>query len=193
MRRWIRSTHLALSVAVTPFLALYALTSLWMAHPPLNPSSERQEVVELGTLQVSPDDASAIADLLRAEHGLQGRLLAHDLQGPGPWTLTFGRTGEWSQVVLDPGTRQATWTRHHANRPGLLISLHESAGFGEGRSAAERLWGGLVLGVGLALVGIVCTGIPLWWQRRSERRPGAIVLGLSALYAIVVLGAIRFG
>ena len=108
------------------------------------------------------------------------------LRSVGAPTLRY-RSGE-SEVTVSLDRRQATVRDAAAFDFGrLLMRLHTAHGYAGG--AARVIWAIVVDAMAAAMVLWALSGIFMWWQKRSARRSGGIVLAGTVLGSIVLVVA----
>lgn len=108
------------------------------------------------------------------------------LRSVGAPTLRY-RSGE-SEVTVSLDRRQATVRDAAAFDFGrLLMRLHTAHGYAGG--AARVIWAIVVDAMAAAMVLWALSGIFMWWQKRSARRSGGIVLAGTIIGSIVLVVA----
>ena len=187
----LRNTHLTLSMLVTPFLAIYAVSAFFFAHGALNPSVEVKND-SLITLSARPTDPLDVLRMLEAEHDIYGRILQVETEKGGRFRLTIARSGKRYELLSKSTSREVEMSEFTPNFGGFIQELHLTAGLTD-KKGAEKLWGMVLLAVAGAIAVIVVTGFLLWLRRTAEKRTGALFLFSSLAYCGVVLTMIRIG
>lgn len=121
-----------------------------------------------------------------AEDPTTGIRDAVPLRSVGTPTLRY-RAGS-SEVSVSLERRQATVRDAATFDFGrLLMRLHTAHGYGGG--AARVLWAIVVDAMAAAMVLWALSGLFMWWQKRSSRRSGGIVLAGTVVGSIVLVVA----
>lgn len=185
-----RNIHLVLSLLVTPFLFIYAVSALIYSFPFLNDKTVETSV---NTFQMTamPRDVEDILIVLRNEYGIRGDLEKSVVKGDEKVKLRISRPGTYYEVLIDPQLQMLTIKENFQSVETFLKALHHSSGF-ESSSVAQKWWGIVVILVAAMIVGIVVTGIILWSYNRKDRKSGLIFMGSSFFFCTVVLAVLRF-
>lgn len=189
MYELVRTVHLLLASFSLPFLLMYGISAVQMAHRgwfDLDPST-RDEWVELTPRQ---DDARAVArELMERRPRLRGELRdieRHD----GHLHLRIVLPGTNHAVDYDPVSGRTRLTTATAPLMGMLNRLHHTAGLWHEPAALNR-WGIAAGLVSVALLLVGTSGIVLWFLRRKERLVGGILLAVNLIVAMTLLGLMR--
>jgi hypothetical protein len=176
----LRTVHLLCALVSLPWLLMYAVSAVQMAHPKWFNTRAAQSTSTLNL----PANLTTAEDVARQAH------LRGDIRGKFPKfrVLTPAMAHE---VSYTPGTGLTTIANSRAQVPlGMLNRLHHSAGLWPNYGPL-KLWGAAVGFVSLAVVGLAITGIWMWWSRRQDRVVGAILIGTNLVFAMAVLILIR--
>ena len=176
---------------ITPFLFIYAISSLFFAHDFIAPSSTRRQFETL-TLSAAPTAPQELADILSSKYEITGNLQRTSIDDSGGIKLVISRPGTRYKVIANTHSNVASIETVTKNAAAFSKSLHITAGF-DSEEPAQQWWGGAALIVAILMVCILVTGILLWTFRSNERRSGTIFLSASTLYCIIVLCALRMG
>lgn len=189
MYKTLRSIHLLLASASLPFLILYALSAVQMAHGSwftmkpsvresalsLPPGLTDARVVAAEVTRRAPAARGELTGIKAAADDVSLRLVlpgtVHDVR--------YRRASGETQLKTSVGGTMA-----------MLNRLHHAAGLWH-EPLALRLWGWAVGVVSAALLLTGATGVWMWFARRSERRVGAALLLLNLVVAIGLLVMMR--
>lgn len=186
--RTLRDLHLAIGAFCAPFLLVYAVSAVQMAHPRLTFPESRERTWET-TLAPGERDPSAVREALRARHYVRGELLSQRAQD-GVLHLAVARPGRRYAIELETATG-AVRVRETVSTPAFLLNrLHHARGLWN-REPVANAWGAAVVVVSLGLLLLTLSGVWLWLERPKERRVGLAVLGTSTLFALALVVAIR--
>lgn len=178
--RVLRNLHLLFGVAALPFLLMYAVSAVQMAH---SKWFNLKPVVTLGTPTDVPaglTDAAAVAAELQLRGDVRGKLPKFRVVVPGVV----------HDVTYVASTGSVTVSTSRSPFLGVLNRLHHAAGLWP--TWVPLKWWGVAIGaVSLCVVGLAITGIWMWWVRKQDRVIGLVLLGGNVVFALVVLGLIR--
>ena len=190
----IRRIHLYLALFLTPWMLMYALSTVVMNHRSWfedyygghtvqwEDFSEEQFAVDFG------DDPSRqeVADRILSHLGIEG---AHNIRGRLDRRITITRDNPWD-------TRRITFTRadsllkveRRVSRLSVILeSLHRRRGY-QHAIFTEDLWAFSVDLVIVAMMFWAGSGIWMWWEMGVTRRLGAIALGTGlVLYGLYLV------
>lgn len=190
MYKLIRNIHLILGLTVTPFLLVYAISSVFYAHHFLDFTTTETNVEEF-TLATITRNPTEMAGILLTKHAIRGSLINSSISDSGLMKLEVSRPGTFYKIDVDTNTGIAISKERTRDAIGFIDSLHQ-AGF-RNKNSVESWWSFAVAIVSVFLIFIVVTGIILWLFRRKDRGSGGIFLCVSLVYSISVLFILRLG
>lgn len=188
MYRAIRNVHLFSSMLSLPFLLMYGLSAMQMAHPKW---FANRPVVTNTTVALAPglDDAREVVRLLFERGAVRGDLRRTAVRD----ALLEARLvlpGTVHNVSYSRASGEAAVRTERATFIFMLNRLHHIAGM-HSADAAVRWWG-LALGLVSALLIVAAgTGLYLWFQTKNERRAGAVLLLANLLFSVVLIALMR--
>lgn len=191
MYKIIQNLHIALGLITTPFLLIFAISSLFIAHNFLNFSSSEKEIEQI-KLNTTLTDPSELASLLSKDHEISGQLVNQSVTESGNIKLSIYRPGKLSNIVIDTNTNIAIVEHETQGLFGFTIPLHEISG-PISHSLEEKYWDIAVLIFSVLLICVLITGLLLWLYRSKNKTNGLIFLGISVTYSVCVLCVLRFG
>lgn len=189
MYKLFRNIHLLTGLFITPFLLIYAFSSLFIAHGFFDPSAVTDKEWESQQGAV-PESLLSVTEQLGQQYGVHGHTVVHFDEVLEQEVLIITRPGTEYRVQRQGGDTLFIRERSQ-NFAGLLKMLHITAGFSSGY-LAESLWGVAAVCTGLLLLVLLITGIVLWSYRARERVIGQVFLVGSIGYCTVVLAVLRF-
>jgi hypothetical protein len=189
----IRRIHLYLALFLTPWMLMYALSTVAMNHrhgfeayygeQALQWEAVSEERFHHGLAEPSRAD---VANQILSHLGIEG---AHNTRGRLDRRITITRDNPWD-------TRRISWSasdslltveRRQSRLPVILESLHRRRGF-QHDILTEDLWAVTVDLVILAMVFWAGSGIWLWWEMSVTRKLGAVALASGLLlYALFLV------
>ena len=182
--RVLRNLHLAFAMLALPFLLMYGISAVQMAHGTW--FNVKPEVIERSvSLEPGITDSRQVVRRL----ALQGDLRSVQASG-GNWQLRFVIPGTVHDVRYDSQTGVAHIKTSRSGFMGMINRLHHAGGMWADYMPL-KLWGAAVGIVSLGTVGLAITGIWMWWLRKKERRFGLIVIVVNVVFAITVLAMMR--
>lgn len=187
----VRRVHLYLGLFLTPWIAMYALSTIAMNHrdsfgkePPVF-AVEAERRFE-GALPES--DPRASARVLLASLSLDG---AHTVRKAPDGTLTIQRLDPVTprRVTYRPETKALRIERQVFRTNQFLERMHRKRGYAQDY-LADDLWAATVDLTIAAIVLWGLTGLWMWWELKAARALGAICaaagIGLFAFYLSVL-------
>jgi hypothetical protein len=191
--RYIRRIHMYLALFLTPWILIYALSSLVFNHlgtvrgwygGDLGRFEQIDQFEYKANFSKETSPADAARRILR-DLDMDG---SHFVQGsPTGERLTIHRQSAAAvrRITYLPKEGRITVERQIYNTPGFLMRLHMRHGY-EQPYAAAKGWG---LGVELTVLAMtfwIASGLWMWWEIKPARMWGA-VFALSGLGMFAVL------
>jgi hypothetical protein len=176
----LRNVHLLFGLVSLPFLLMFGVSSVQMAHSKWFNVKPQVSVGPSATIEAGLTDAAEVTRRLALRGDVRGKLPKFRVVIPGIV----------HEVTYVPSTGVATVSTSRSPFLGVLNRLHHAAGLWP-NWAPLRWWGAVVGLVSLATIGLAVTGIWMWWARRQDRVIGLVLLGANALFAAAVLAIIR--
>lgn len=184
-----KTLHLFFGVVITPFLLFYAISAVFIAHGFIDLSSSHIEQNSI-VLERVPKQQSELLDVLRSEYGIDGKLSSAS-RSDGIWKLRIFHPGIHYKISIRPDGR-AEVEKRIFNGVGFLKELHITSGL-HGESSEYFWWATAVQVTGISLLGLLLSGLVMWFFRSMDRRGGLWFLSASTLYCIVVICVLRLG
>ena len=190
----VRRTHLFLALFLTPWVLMYAVSTIAMHHRAFFIGSEERvepdyELVHEQVYQMSDDleqDRRVAAEAILRDLGMSG---AHRVTSrPEDEELTIHRDNPFGSYRISylPVARMLRLERQKPDPTYVLEMMHRRRGFGE-PFLPNDLWAFVVDGVIVAILGWAATGLWMWWEMARTRRLGAIILLLGLGLFLVFL------
>jgi hypothetical protein len=187
----VRRVHLYLGLFLTPWIAMYALSTIAMNHrdsfgkePPLfEIESERKFE---GVLPES--DHLASARILLASLSLEG---AHTVRRAMDGTLTIQRLDPVAprRITYRPGSKLLRIERQAFHTNQFLERMHRKRGYQQDY-LTDDLWAATVDLTIAAIVLWALTGLWMWWELKAARALGAVIAAAGAALFAFYLGAL---
>jgi hypothetical protein len=186
MYKTIRTIHLICGLLSLPFLLMYGISAVQMAH---SKWFTMKPVVTERNVDAPPGlDARALARQLRGE-GVRGDL-SQIKETPAGLSLRVTMPGTVHDISVDRASNTAKIKTSVAGTLGMLNRLHHMAGLYHDYGPLN-IWGMAVAIVSVALIGLGATGLWMWWLRRQERIAGLVLLAANLIFSVIVLAALR--
>lgn len=189
MYKNIRTIHLLLASLSLPFLLMYGISAVQMAHGTwftMKPSVRESQLA----LAAGLTDARAVArDVTAHAPAVRGELTNIRVDSAGV-AFRLVLPGTVHEVRYNLATGDTRLKTSVAGVMGMLNRLHHAAGLWH-EPATLKLWGIAVAVASAALLLLGATGIYMWFVRRSERVAGAVLLGVNLVIVVVLLGLMR--
>lgn len=196
LRGLIRDTHLYLGLAASPFVVLYAASTLVLNHPgwaggPGAPTKREVPVRLVGAETASSLDLGR--EVLR-QAGVSGEIMSVQRRPEqNRLVVPVQRPGEKITVTVDLATGQAVIERTRTGFWSRLTFLHKMPGPHvvdlRGNWLPIALWRWLADASVCAVLLLAASGLYLWTGLRAERRTGLIALiAGAAVFGLLVAG-----
>jgi hypothetical protein len=191
-----RSLHLYSGLIVSPFVLVYAASTIALNHPTWlgGPGEPRTEIGQVRP-PVSEDSLTIARDVL-GQLGIRGEAMfvRRDVKA-GEVEIPVQHAGAKSSVTVDLATGRAVVERHRPSLVDSVIFFHKMPGphvvAMRGYSTAVALWRWLADASVLAIVFLAASGLYLWTALKAERTVGLVSLGAgAAVFLALVLGMV---
>jgi hypothetical protein len=174
----IRRSHMYLALFLTPWMVMYALSTLLMNHRPLverlfggNQAhyEKEKELNYQGSFAPSAGPKEVARQILKSLD-MEGAFSVRQLKGQSPQQLVILRNQPISprRITYTPDTGKLVIEREAYRTPGFLERMHRRSGYQAG-FWKENAWAFSVDLVILAMVFWVASGIWMWWELRLTR------------------------
>ncbi|MBI5767818.1 MAG: PepSY-associated TM helix domain-containing protein [Verrucomicrobia bacterium] len=194
-----RDLHLYVGLFLSPFILLFAISTLVLNHPPAPGSG----AVDAGAtpkktvpIEVPPEpgtlgQARQILDQLRVTGEID---YVHHNAKAGRLTIPVTKPGETARVEVDLRAKSATVERQAPGLGAALVYLHKMPG--PHNASVRGNWVYMVwwkIAADAVVYGtlfLTVSGLYLWWVLRAERRIGWALLGAGIFSVVALVGAI---
>lgn len=181
--------HLLLASLSLPFLLMYGVSAVQMAHGAWFTLKPVVREADFGLPPGLPDARAVAREATARVPQVRGEVTNIKL-GAREISLRLVVPGTVHEVRYQRASGQVHLKTSVAGVMGMLNRLHHAAGLWH-EPLALRLWGWAVALVSAALLVVGGTGLAMWFVRRSERRLGAVLLALNLVVVLVLLGIMR--
>ena len=189
----IRRIHLYLALFLTPWMLMYAISTIAMNHRAWFESYYGGHVVEwkhVSEEKFAPDlepDASRrdVANAILAHLGIEG---AHNVRGRLDQHIAITRDDPFDarRIAYSASDSQLVVERRLSRLPAVLESLHRRRGY-EHPILTEDFWGFSVDLTIIAMLFWAGSGLWMWWEMSVTRRLGAFALGIGLILYVFFL------
>jgi len=182
----LRRTHMYLALFLTPWVAMYAISTIVMNHARPNPLNfeKVREVTYDGLL---PDDTRLAARQLLATLQMEG---AHNMpprRADGAFIIQRQSIGTNYRITYTPTNRRVMIEKAEVTGPNLMHSLHRRRGY-QHPYALDDAWAVTVDLFIAATLFWSLSGLWMWWELRVTRAAGAVALAAgAALFAFFLV------
>ncbi len=200
---WTRDLHLYLGLFLSPFVLLFAISTLFLNHT-WNPRNGDSETVLTTSAHIAiPDgltrargmEQAKLAGQILKQLGLSGEI-EHIMQSPGKNDLTIAvvKPGQRLAINVNLENQQVTIEQRNTGIWDSLIYLHKSPGphlqAVRGNWFYTRLWRWMADTVVCLLLFLSVSGVYLWAVIKAERRIGLVLLGAGAVSFLGIVWAL---
>ena len=193
----IRRIHLYLALFLTPWMLMYAISTVVMNHRGFFEEYYGEHAVQWEIESDTTYDVTlgpnisreVVANQILSHLGIEG---AHNTQGRLDRRITITRDNPWAtrRITFSPVSGNLKVERRLDRVPVILESLHRRRGGYQHPIVSEHLWSVVIDLVIVAMMFWAGSGIWMWWEMSITRRLGAITLVAGLLLYAFFLVAI---
>lgn len=196
LRSWTRTAHLYVGLAVSPFVIVYAVSTVALNHPELlgRGASPATQIAHV-RVPASDDNLTFARDVLR-QVGVTGevKFVRRDVKA-GEVEIPVQHAGARSTVTVDLATGRTIIDREEPRLVESLVFFHKMPGPHvvalRGNSTAVALWRWIADTSVLAIIFLAASGLYLWTALRAERTIGLVSLAAGAVvFAALLVGLV---
>lgn len=195
---WTRDLHLYVGLFLSPFLLLFAISTLALNHR-TDPRPVLSEM-PVGEQAVTLDPAMGINSLEQAKSLLRqvnvsGEIdvIRHNAKA-GRLTIPVAKPGEFTTIDVDLQTKRATVTRRVEGMLAGLVYLHMRPGqhlaMLRGNWPFMAAWSHLADAAVYGTIFLTASGLYLWWFFKAERRIGWVLLVAGIMTVAGLVGTL---
>lgn len=190
----IRRSHMYLALFLTPWMLMYAFSTMAMQHRNLlseegAPVEYLREGAATYNGEFAPNaDPQQMAEQLLTHLDMRGQFQAKQLDNGKLEVVRFNPVQN-RRLTFDPADRSVTIEASVVSAQRSLEALHRLSGFQSG-FASRTAWAVIVDLVIVAIVFWCLSGLWLWWQLKTTRRLGAVCASAGLLCFVVFLAKI---
>ena len=186
--RTLRTIHLLCGALAVPFLLMYGISAVQMAHNKwfvLKPAVTENDL----TVRSGYTDGRELARAVMINLGIAGEINQVQQTADG-FNVRLVVPGTVHEIRYQSATGSTRVRTSVAGFMGMMNRLHHAAGLWPSYLPLW-LWGAAIGVVSLAILGLGATGIWMWWSRKKDRVVGVVLLSANLIFAIVVLALLR--
>jgi hypothetical protein len=187
--RWTRDLHLYFGLFVSPFLLIFATTTILLNH---RAGADVDIERSAATVNLDGIPEAQQADFVLAQLKLSGETMARRMPNQNRLQLVVARPADNHLIRVDLDTGAVEIERRVRDLLGVLIYLHFNPGPHKVHGVTwifSKLWGWSVDAVVCLLLFLTLSGIYLWLLLRAERKIGLTLLAAGvACFAAIVTG-----
>ncbi len=189
MYRWFRNVHLFVALLGFPFVLMYGVSTIRMAHKSWFPDKIEWAETEAEVGYFDGESGRALAQALLQKPGLRGELAEINSTDFG-FQLAIKRPGTINRIEYSRQTGTVRIRSRVRNFMQMLSEIHEIGGLRH-ETSVYNAWGLSALVVSIAFFLLGLTGLYMWFHFHNERKIGAILLGLNLAYSLGLIVLIR--
>jgi len=192
----IRRVHMYLGLFLVPWMVMYALSTLAMAHRPFvasfyptkNPKLTLERELDYSRTFTAGATAQERARQILQDLGLEGRHSVSRVKEGEPLVINRLHALFLRRITFDPKTNKLTVQREDFRGLTFLERMHRRAGF-QDPYVVENTWAFTADLAVATLVFWALSGVWLWWELRPTRLWGGlcIVLGIVLFATFLAL------
>ena len=182
---WIRDLHLYFGLFITPFVILFAVTTIMFNHT-WKPWDERKSLVKTEMPVIVPQGVNGAeqAKAVMQQVGISGEI-KNIFKRRNLLTIPVMKPGYNASIQVNLETGIAVVEEGETDVWDALMYLHKSPGPHvakiRGNWIFTKIWTYLMDGVVYLILFISVSGIYLWIILKAERKIGLIVMGVGCL------------
>ena len=189
---WTRKLHLYAGLFISPFLLLYAVSTIYLNH------SVRPKPVDeqLGTVPLQLEQGLEGMDLVNSvldQLDLSGEIAGRGQVRNNQTIIRVARPGMVKVVTVNLADQQATIMERSNGLLGAINYLHFNPGLHRVPNwGMTKFWGWLADATVYMTLFLTISGIYLWLVLKAERKTGLIMLGGGVASFVAILLAIFY-
>ncbi len=190
--QWTRKLHLYAGLFISPFLLLYAVSTIYLNH------SVRPKPVDeqLGTVPLQLEQGLEGMDLVNSvldQLNLSGEIAGRGQVRNNQTIIRVARPGMVKVVTVNLEQQQATVMERSNGLLGAINYLHFNPGLHRVPNwGMTKFWGWLADATVYLTLFLTMSGIYLWLVLKAERKTGLIMLGGGVASFVAILLAIFY-
>lgn len=190
---WIRDLHLYFGLFISPFILVFAVTTLLFNHT-WKPWDHEKDVRKMEVSVQVPTDVEGVeqAKAIMKQVGVSGEI-RNIFRRRNRLTIPVMKPGQNASIQVNLETGMAVVEEWDTDLWDTLMYLHKSPGPHlakiRGNWIFTRIWTYLVDGVVYLVFFISTSGIYLWVVFKAERKIGLIVMGAGCLTFSAIVSA----
>lgn len=191
---WIRDLHLYFGLFISPFIILFAVTTIIFNHT-WKPWDNQASIVELEMSVQVPEGIEGVeqAKAVMKQVGISGEIM-NIFKRRNRLTIPVRKPGYNASIQVNLETGIAVVEERELDFWDGLMYLHKSPGPHvaniRGNWVFTRIWTYLVDGVVYLVLFISASGIYLWLILKAERKIGLIVVGVGSFTFAAIVTAL---
>ncbi len=192
LARWVRELHLYIGLFLSPFILVYAVSTLFLNHSVrTTPTDRGREVVPI-TVEDGLEGMPLVHSVLQ-QLEISGEILGRGMVRNDKTTFRVARPGTVKIVSVDLKKKEAEVVERSSGLLGAIVFLHFNPGLHKQPNwAVTKFWGWLADSVVYLTLFLTVSGIYLWWLLKAERKTGLIIIGAGGLSFILLIVPLIF-
>lgn len=183
---WNRQLHLYLGIAVSPFLLVFAVSTILLNHG-VTPSP----IEEKSTVPIQIEngmEGGALVESVLNQLQLTGEVVGRGQVRNGRTMVRVAKPGNVKIITVDIEKREAVVLERSFGLMDTMRYLHLNPGPHKSPSwIFSKMWGWVADSTVYITLFLTLTGIYMWAVLKSERKAGLIALGSGAFAFVAIL------
>jgi hypothetical protein len=181
-----RQAHLYLGIAISPFLLIFAITTILLNHG-VKPSPSEDKMTVPIQLDDSLEGKELVADVL-SQLNLSGEVIGNGQARNGHTIIRVMRPGSAKFVNVDFEKKEALITDRSFGFMDTMRYLHLNPGPHKSPTwILSKMWGWVADSTVYVTLILTLTGIYMWTILRAERKAGLVALGSGAFAFFAII------
>lgn len=190
--QWTRNLHLYLGLFISPFILVYAISTLLLNHS-IRPSRTDKEAQTVPlTLSEGVKGQELVTEVL-GQLKLSGEIAGRGVIRNNQTVIRVGRPGTIKIVTVKIDQQEASIVERSTGVLGAINFLHFNPGLHRTPNwSITHLWGWLADSVVYLTLFLTISGVYLWALMKAERKAGWLAIGGGFVSFVFLVGALFF-
>ena len=186
---WNRELHLYLGLIVSPFLLIFAVSTILLNHG-MKPSPVENKTTVPIELKEGLEGEALVADVLD-QLNFTGEVFGRGKFRNGKTTINISKPGNVKFVTVDIEKKEVLIANRSFGFIDTLRYLHLNPGPHKHPTwIFSKAWGSVADGTVYIALFLTLSGIYMWTVLRAERKAGLVALGSGALAFVAIFYAL---
>jgi hypothetical protein len=190
--QWTRSLHLYLGLFISPFILVYAISTLFLNHS-IRPTRTDTDAATVPLKLAEGLEGQALVTEVLDQLKLSGEIGGRGVIRNNQTVIRVARPGTIKIVTVKINEQEASIVGRSTGVLGAINFLHFNPGLHRSPNWAVTLfWGWLADSVVYLTLFLTISGVYLWALMKAERKTGWIAIGSGFVTFVFLVGALFY-